>query len=260
MPDTAHTRKINPSLSILVLTEDGGADASEVIEILSRRMLRYLDEYTQTHRIAFEPASDSARAACRANLWKSARHRRQQVDLVQTIATKLAEDRPSGFVFFHVDGDTVWSRRATSENRDTFQSLIRDRVGQILRESKSYDEGELDDRIARLVLLMPFYSIESWLYQNTKQAIELCHKHYGGRDVARFTEWATDRRALDEVHQPKDAVCLGGQCNQQLAKASYPMAEVVQAGTSLHAVVEALLACTALLDALQATYGTLAGT
>jgi hypothetical protein len=64
---------------------------------------------------------------------------------------------------------------------------------------------EIEQQLARLFCMTPYWCIESWLYQNTAVAIQLCTEQYNGRDVALFTEWAADRKLLDEVKQSKDA-------------------------------------------------------
>ena len=165
-------------LSILLLTEDSAEDAHDTLAALAKRMLQLIVPQCGTHRIDFRPANDDAKRIMRANFWKSEKPRdhRKITDLKRTIATKLSEAEPPGFVFFHVDGDRSWSLRSTSENRQKFEDRIRFGVEQLVagaiekktalreRNAKIDQQAALREReatMARLHLLMPFYSIES---------------------------------------------------------------------------------------------------
>jgi hypothetical protein len=243
-------------MRILLLSEDASKDARPTLEALVKKMLRLVDEQCRTNALRFEPPEEATAVITRANLWKSAKPADHQktVALCRMLATKLAE-QPAGFVLFHIDGDRRWSERAKSENCAKFDRLIRARVRDVLvHEKPDWTAAELDRCMARLVLLVPFYSIEAWTYQNTQRARTLCREHHGGRDVDRFEAWERDRAALDEVEQPKHATCLADRHNRDLAENAFPHREACAAGTSLAAAVEALSACTDLRDALHATH------
>ena len=94
--------------------------------------------------------------------------------------------------------------------------------------------------LARLVLVMPFWSIEAWCYQNTDVAIRLCHEHHSGADVSLFQRWQQDRTALDDVPKPKDTACLRDRHNRELSSQGFPADDVYLAGTSFAAAVDAL--------------------
>lgn len=259
-------------LSILLLTEDSAADAHDTLAALAKRMLQIIVPQCGTHRIDFRPANDDAKRIMRANFWKSdnPRHHRLITDLKRTIATKLSEAEPTGFVFFHVDGDRSWSLRSTSENRQKFADRIRLGVEQLVadaierkatvraRNAELEQESALREReatMARLHLLMPFYSIESWLYQNGRAATAICHAEYGGADVERFAAWEKDRTALDEVEKPKEQTCLGSRYNLRLAKEGFPAKEAYDAKRSFEEAVDGLFNCPELVTALERTCG-----
>lgn len=101
--------------------------------------------------------------------------------------------------------------------------------------------------------MMPYYTIEAWLYQNTDVAIRLCQERYQGRDVQKFQEWQRDRARLDEEKKEGLAVCLEKRHNLDLASSGYPAHEVHGAHASFHAVVEALRASAPLRAALSET-------
>lgn len=120
-----------PGLSVLLLTEDGGSQADEVLRSLVVKLLGCIEPgaVTREHARAWEPASPEAREVARANSWKNPR-RRDLVSFRQYIASKLQRER--GFVLFHVDGDRPYRERATSENTRKFETMIRKPVRIIL--------------------------------------------------------------------------------------------------------------------------------
>lgn len=108
--------------------------------------------------------------------------------------------------------------------------------------------------MARLCLLVPYYSIEAWVFQNTKHAIRLCQEHYKGEDVERFREWQGRRELIDEVEQVKEVVCLKGKHNRELAGNAFPARDAYQARTSFAAAVDALGDCPGLRQDLARTW------
>lgn len=251
-------------LSVLLLTEDSGDWAFETFRSLAKELLKQVDEHVQTHKISFEPVRNKqALQSLHANVWKStkARDRQKRVELVRTLATQvMLED---GWVLFHFDGDRPWTAREPSENVEQFKKLVREEVKQLVvlklseqRKGSSPQELELHARarMARLKTVVPFYSIEAWLFQNTREAIRLCEVHHGGRDVEKFQAWAQDRTALDEVLKPKEAVRLGAAHNLDLASNGFPARDVRAAGKSFAAVVDALSQDAELHAALARTY------
>jgi len=244
-----------PALSILILSEDGASDSHLTIVAIAKKMLRLVDAHcdTQPAKIRFEPLSDKeAGSAVKANLWMSTRATDRQAitSLVKYIATKISE--ANGFVFFHADGDRVWTQMQTSENHSKFTEIIVGRVSKLLKANGRKPE----DHLFRLKLLMPFYSIESWLYQNTEAAIAIATNRHHGRDVNTFQEWASNRAAIDDVPKIKDSICLGSNHNLVLAKTAFPADVAYSAGTSFAYAVDQLKWCPALINALERTYAT----
>ncbi len=240
-------------VSVLVLTEDSGTDASAVVQAVTRRLVAQADGGCQTQLLSMEPLLDEiATQALRANFWKSASrlHHRAIVTLREAIATKLLEE--NGFVVFHVDADRKWSESASSENARKFELLIRERVAALIDASLTRGPARRtrDEAMARLLVLLPHYSIESWLYQNTREAVALCKKHHGGRDAALFESWAANRTLLDEVDRPKELTCLREKHNLALAKNHFPAREVASASPSFACAVETVRTCDPLIKAL----------
>jgi hypothetical protein len=241
--------------SLLVLTEDGAPTAHATVVTVVKRMLQLLVPDYQTHRIGFEPKDERAQRAVQGTGWKdeTPKHYAELNLALRTIATKLG--REDGFVLFHIDGDRTWSRRASSENAAKFEAIVVARVRQLLRGRPGGTPEDAEARLRRLFPVVPFYSIEAWLFQHTEVAVRLCREKYNGRDVDTFEAWKRDRTALDEVEKPKETVCLASAHNLECAGSGYPAREVFGAGRSYAACVERLRACVELNDLLDATAG-----
>lgn len=105
--------------------------------------------------------------------------------------------------------------------------------------------------------MTPFYSIEAWLYQNTKRVRELCERRCG-KHLQLIDGWQRDRRALEEIEQPKKQLCIRNDENHELAETfTHQLAdELYLLEQSFHATVERLQACPGLQPALRATWST----
>jgi len=240
--------------SLLIITEDSGADGHATIVAVIKRMLQLVVPDYQTHRLGFEPKDAQAQRALQGTGWKSKDPKTQadRVTALRTIATKLG--RKEGFVLFHIDGDRTWTERSSSENVGLFKARVIELVRKLLLQSgRSAQEAEI--RLLRLLPIVPFYSIEAWLFQHTEVAIRLCRERYQGRDMARFEAWRQDRAALDDIEQPKDAVCLRSSHNLECAGPGYPAQAVFEAGRSYTECVLRLQGCAELEALLYATAG-----
>lgn len=105
----------------------------------------------------------------------------------------------------------------------------------------------------RLRQLVPFYSIEAWLYQNTAEARRLCEASCG-RHLDKIASWEAVRGDLDEEPQPKEQLCLRGEHNLRLATAGFPAEDALKTDKSYAAAVMDLLECPDLCTALARTY------
>ena len=244
--------------SFLVLGEDSAADSHLTLVALAKKMFRLVDDSYDWQRIRFEPPeSPGAKAALRGNLWKSENPRDNQdrLDLIRYIATKLLEGETS-FVLYHIDGDRTWADREASENVRKFRSFIETNVRQFVEHryrQMGLPPGEAFSS-ARLLLMVPFYSIEAWVFQNTQAGRRLCleHEECKGQHSALFDAWEKDRTELDDVLQPKEKICFKGKHNHRLAE-GLDVDEVYYAERSLHQTVEMLLKCKPLVHALALT-------
>ncbi len=246
-------------LSVMVLTEDSGAGAYDTVHALAKEMLKLLVTGVQTHRIDFKPLEDeSARRAMHANLWKSTNPLDESSIrlLIRSIITELLKD--TGFVLYHIDGDRPWSERDSSENVREFRSRMLPPIEAGVRfhlQKQPHAAQEPGKRMKRLQLVVPFYSIETWLYQNTREARRLCEQEGCGQCYPqKLAGWEQDRASLDEVTQPKKALCFQDKHNARLASSSFPAQEAYDAEASFHHAVLQLLECDELTAALERTY------
>jgi hypothetical protein len=238
-------------VSIFVLSED--SRETPVREII-RRTLFLIDPHCRTRDTDKGRVRELIRllplkeGALRGTSWKStdAASYTWRIDLIRTIATALCE--PDTFVCFHIDGDRAWADRDESENVRKFNDIVLTAVRQQLAH-----HGRSQEALDRFFLVDPFYSIEAWLYQNLNEALRLCREHHRGEHVGRFEAWRLERRALDEIPGIKDSTCLGSTYNTDLAANGFPADEVFGVFKSYARVVERMLGCAALTDALART-------
>jgi len=244
-------------ISIMVLTEDSGYDAYDTVLTLVKEMLKLLVPDVHTHRIHFTPLKEeNARRAMRGTDWKSTKALLQPSIklLIRSIITELLKD--DGFVLYHIDGDCPWSEQASSENVSTFQKCMSQPIeaGVLEHLQKNQRAGEFEERMKRFRLLVPFYSIEAWLYQNTREAQHLCTEQGCGRCLEKVATWEQARASLDEVLRPKEELCLRSKHNAHLASSGFPTREVFDANASFTSAVMNLLDCKSLTSALERTY------
>ncbi len=244
----------DPCLTILVLTEDGADTAHETVTLLLKKTFPLLVPGTGTHRIGFHPQSDREHKIMHGNGWKS-RTMRELVDLRRTIASRILEDEGGvpGFVVFHFDGDRRWSERLTGENEALFEERVREPVRQIVRDTlaRFARETELDRRIRRLIAMVPFYSIESWLFRNVEGVRQRCCGRTAHAEA--IHDWQADPAALDEVERPKKVLdCIESEHNATLAK-GFPAEDALRGGASYEATLARMLDSSDLLVALENT-------
>lgn len=237
---------VTAALRIIVITEDGGADSQRVVEtILKRTATAILASGCRTNRIEFRPAVDQTvdgreRASIlHANLWRVAKPdgvtRDRRVRLFQFLAGELSAKELPVFVVHHFDADVAWSNRASARTPRQWRESFADKVAAVLR-------GPAD----RLVPLVPYYSIEAWLYQNREGLDRIAD----GRGKPRIAE---PERGWEEVHKPKAAVgWLGNNHNLELAR-TLPCTELHATGRSFTAAVADLRRVPGLVEALQST-------
>lgn len=237
--------------AVLLLTEDSGERAFATFEALARKILHLLGEPCDLSRVVFERADERGRAAMGFNAYKSTspRDHGKQLDLANAIATRLLRG-DEVFVFVHVDGDRRWSERGPTpplcDNQRLFEANVLRRVRAQLEQ-----RGQLE-RLERLLYVLPFWSVEAWLYQNTAEALKICAEHdpRHERDLSRFQNWAAEPAAIDEVERPKHAAqTFQDRYNARLAR-SFPAGKAYSLGLSFAYTVDRMKASAPLTEAL----------
>lgn len=239
----------------LVLTEDTSSAAVAALQALVTKMLLLIDPRIDPSRIAFiryASEDERARRAMDWNGWKGKKGggHQKRVDLIQTLATRLERPEPV-FVLVLVDGDRPFadSQNGTpGENPEQFEKLITPGV-RLLLQRKQQPERE-----ARLMLLVPYHSVESWYFQNFEEALRICAERNLAPTIGeRFTRWRENPGLLDEAAAaPKDEVkAFGGDHNERLARNGYPAARVLALGKSFAVTVHRLLDNRELVAALE---------
>lgn len=236
---------------VLVISEDSSKQALPTVQELLRHLLLLAMPEADHERLVIEPLEDStARNVVFGNAWKSAKGVATAgvVRLVQRLARQLMQ---GGFVVHHVDGDTVWAERASSENLRAYDDVILRRVRAQLVATRRAGQKKLAPHEAdllmkeRLIVLVPHWSIEAWLFQNTEKARALCpDEQHECRE--RLDRWAGDRGALDEERTPKKLLCFEDRHNLALARDGFPSEDVRAAGKSWAAAADRLAASEAL--------------
>lgn len=253
-------------LSIVILTEDSGEDGRATVEALVRRMLHLVTPGYGEHRIDFIPREPREEEAMRGNVWKTdgkdPQEYERRVRLLRYIARRLSQRNT--FVLFHIDGDRIWSERHTSENVAKFERLIRSALPQVFDRGRANSsrtnagaQVNLDPlpalQLEHLILLCPFWSIEAWLYQNLRTAIEICRREHKEAHVTELEAWEKQRGELDELPAPEEALCLGKAFNLELAMSAFPASKVNDVKKSFTESVDRLRNCEALVHALEGT-------
>lgn len=234
-------------VTIRAITEDSSKHSPQTMYHLIRRIVMLVDSSVNLDKVRLVPAlkpNEGASAARGTNWRRRNKCRDDHNRLIRTIATSLA--RPNHFVFFHIDGDCEWGQRSRASVITDFDVHVRAPVANLLRKPGE----DVDEKLERLFLVLPFYSIESWLYQNTKHAILICDRKYQGMDVDQFMAWGADRGQLDEIKKIKEAVELGNRHNHELAEHGFPARAVYEVGKSFADVVDNLKRSRPFTDAL----------
>lgn len=240
-------------VSIAVLTEDSAKDAYEVVQCLLRAMLKLVDQQASLYdkkRIELKPSVDPEKQAMRGNMWQAHTSREARILIQRYIERQVRRHDAIGFVIIHVDGDRPYHQSKVGTESHNQQRLENDIISKV--RISLQDQPSL---LERIMIIVPFYSIESWLYQNIREALRLLDLHYRSHDGDRrqFQHWQNNRHELDEVSRPKELVSIHARFNRELACQNFPAQQVYDVEKSFHKSVERLRACRALIAALEST-------
>jgi hypothetical protein len=249
---------------IVVLTEDTSKDARATVEALVRKMLPLVVSNCRGHdHVSFLPTEQRDHAGMHRCIWKGndPRDHAARVLLYKYIARRLCESQT--FVLFHVDGDTSWENREQSENVQKltkFVILIEQAAGLGQRNVQRSRHRAVPDAITPpkldfdgFIPIVPFYTLESWLYQNLQCALDICRREHDGAHVESLRAWESVRHDLDETIKPSEQFCVKKLHNLELAARSYPAETAYEIKKSFFESIERMKACQKLVSALAAT-------
>lgn len=194
---------------VCFITEDTSERGHAAVKTLLKRLLKSEPEALPArHRVATPPHWASN---------KTTGEREARVELAKLIATRLGE---GALVVFHYDGDMAWASRKKSTRDKDFDRAWRVAVRSLAIAVK---RPLPDAAMLRLVEMVPYYSIEGWLYRALDHTRSLCDQHCERARVAPshslLADWQADPGRLDEMLKPKDALCIRDEHNAALALA-----------------------------------------
>jgi len=199
-------------MRLFLITEDRSKHAVEVVQSIARATLLLVNEDADLRRreLSWAKLEETMWPAASPSAWAT-RGRQQEAlrDLVNRVAEEVVAERPT-FVVWHFDGDARWSSGERA-NEERFRAVIETRVRRVVVQ-RGYGEGSLE----RLLTMVPYYSIESWLYRNVRK---LRQQGLTEGDRQTVADWmAAGPGALDDVVQVKSEQSVRDRRNLHLAK------------------------------------------
>ncbi len=224
-------------ISALLLTEDGSKFAVETLGNVCAKIFDFIVPQCSIAHVRFHPISANERDAMTANRWRSTNPRdySRLLSLCESIATQLL--RADGFVFFHFDGDVIWDTHSATLTK--YEDRVVRRVREIVRGKLQKPDGAdcslaVDSTMGKLIHVVPYYSIESWLFANTQTLRERCIPSV--EVEARIQAWQLDLAQLDGVTKPKDLARIDTAHYPELAT-KLPTERLIELETSFCATV-----------------------
>jgi hypothetical protein len=214
-----------------IYTEDGGSFAEQTVQLLMRRVIAFAYPDLDTSKIVWLPRQLGSKISS-GNRWKSSRptDQKAKTELVREIANEANID--DQFVLFHFDGDAAWSLRQ-QQQRDTVAQFETEIAAKVKRTVEQRNRVFDSNKIIRLI---PYYAIESWLFQNTEE----CAMQGGDQSV--LNTWREDPSLLDELIRPHESMSFGKNRNKVLAESTTKehIRKNDAVEKSLHALIETL--------------------
>jgi hypothetical protein len=201
--------KSPPALVCSLYSEDGADPERETLKRIVLGMLRLVEEHVKTNHIDFKPVARDIPGSYWMEKKDKTGAQQKRRDLLRAVATELLLGR---VMFFHVDGDRTWAERKTAPVWRELERFRRD----LPNAAAGARNAKLDENIVKeaFIAVVPFYSIESWIYACTEH---LRQRTNDPGALERIAEWAADLGKLDEVPKIKLTLSIQDQCNHELA-------------------------------------------
>lgn len=254
---------------MVLLTEDRSGDARLTLERVVRHILllllgtgwqerRVVDGLSYVTPREKPPGESLIQRALNGQHWRSTnpRDRQAKLELARFLANLLRSAHT--IIVFHLDGDCAWSQRP-GPVLAVFEKFLEREVAHLVTNPPAAQQRghappppmTFDEARSKLVLVVPYYSIEAWLYRNRMVAEELCRRHYQGRGLTQLEAWAKEPHGIEEVLKPKE-FCLHDKHNAELAADGFPAWDLYELDQSFTETVNRFVACTPLFTLLKA--------
>ena len=190
-------------MELLIFPEDGSKYASGILERLFE--LAGGAALGGPFPSSYVKYSASPNSAARSARWMSVKNAgdvRDRGDMCRHMAEHISRG-PGAFVLFHFDADCRWSDRKKSVARqERFHRDIVLTVARLPRDPCRPQGDPLGVELvqSRLIVMIPFWCLESWLYCNAPEALaELQCSANGFDDVERPWDKCTLRKSRNQL-------------------------------------------------------------
>lgn len=213
---------VEPIVKVRIITEDNSKDALEVYTNLFKSILKNCTEGFDSRQVKIpDNESFSFADVAGGNNWRQKRPRDKGLsfrikEFKREIASYLMNK--NSFILWHFDGDMKWSGSKNGTKCQTFQQFQKF-IDPILEKTDTPDITK-----DRFLLLIPFYSIEAWLYQN-KAVLKTISRT---DDIQKISP-----EELDEIEKIKEKFTIKAKYNRDLSK-QYPFNAVFKLGKSFY--------------------------
>ncbi len=220
-------------LKIIIITEDAADDSFVTLKNIINSILKNNFSNFQTHIIDYE-FPEKHKDIMKANLWTDKKPGNKITSFKRKLNSYINDTNT--YVFWHFDGDKKWKDSKLGKS-----TKILDQFQKFVEPIKSRNK----DLIDKIFLLVPFYSIESWLYQNDNALKKLDKKA-----VSEILEM--DDSNLDEIFKIKENFKLGSEANFELSK-NFPYQKAYDVKKSFHHSVENIFSNSNFVDRVELT-------
>ncbi|MED5372240.1 MAG: hypothetical protein VX899_14570 [Myxococcota bacterium] len=188
---------------------------------LAKRAMQCLEPNLRTHEIGGESSQDKQVVrACEAQAWRGKRAGAVRKALLRDLKTRIATGQ---WVVFHLDADVPWGGLPP----------VLDVV-----EKQLFAKLEPRER-AKVLLMVPHYSLEAWLYLNKKAVAELAARQPTAKLALVWLEENADPKGgLDHLLKPKDRCPIHDKYNDLLSE-RWPWRQAASKSPSWGALLEA---------------------
>lgn len=225
---------VEEKVNVLIITEDTGKGSFELFRNLINSILREIITDFQSQLIEYVRIDARHSEVLSGNSWMQKRPRNKKLrdsiyrlkrEIIQYLLGKQA------FVFWHIDGDMKWcefTKKGSCLNLEKLNDFLAPITAELDTHRNNKAPNLPKDKILKL---LPFYSVEAWLYQNSAALQKI------NEDTSDIKNRAPQE--LDEILMVKEFFKIKAKYNLELSK-QFPYQKVYALGKSFHHTVEEL--------------------